>query len=222
MKKLTKYLMLRQIYEDNKNPEIAASKGKYMRNLFPFFGLPSPNRRALDREIIASDRKSGLIDWDFLDKCWDDEHREMQYFVSDYLGAMKKFLVYDDVTRIERFIRTKQWWDTIDFLDKIVGSIAFTDKRINDLMLRWSVDDNFWVRRVAIDHQIGQKSSIDTALLETIIVNNLGSKEFFINKAIGWSLRDFSKFNPDWVRTFISKYHGRLSKLSIREGGKYV
>lgn len=219
---MTKYQELKQIYQKNANKEAADSKEKYMRNLFPFFGIPSPQRRALDREFIAADKKEGTIDWEFLNECWNDEHREMQYFVSDYLRAMKKHLIYDDVPRIERFIKSKQWWDTIDFLDKVVGSIAFKDSRIDDLMLRWSKDENFWVRRVAIDHQIGRKSATDTALLETILVNNFGSSEFFINKAIGWSLRDYSKCNPDWVRSFIEKYRDRLNNLSIREGGKYV
>ncbi|MFZ2683984.1 MAG: DNA alkylation repair protein, partial [Trichococcus flocculiformis] len=77
-------------------------------------------------------------------------------------------------------------------------------------------------RRVAIDHQLGFKSKTDTVLLEEIIKNNLNQKEFFINKAIGWSLRDFSKTNPDWVRAFISAHKDDLSSLSIREGSKYV
>jgi len=84
------------------------------------------------------------------------------------------------------------------------------------------VDDNIWLRRVAIDHQLGFKEKTDTGLLAEIIKNNLNQKEFFINKAIGWSLRDFSKTNPDWVRTFIYAHKDDLSNLSIREGSKYV
>ena len=72
-------------------------------------------------------------------------------------------------------------------------------------MLRWSKDQDFWLRRIAIDHQLGRKEKTNTKLLEKIIVNNFGSKEFFINKAIGWALRDYSKTNPKWVENFINE-----------------
>jgi 3-methyladenine DNA glycosylase AlkD len=93
---------------------------------------------------------------------------------------------------------------------------------VDELMLKWSVDEDFWVRRVAIDHQLGRKEKTNTDLLEKILTNNFGSKEFFINKAIGWALRDYSKTNPDWVRYFIGKYKNKMDKLSIREGSKYI
>jgi 3-methyladenine DNA glycosylase AlkD len=89
-------------------------------------------------------------------------------------------------------------------------------------MLEWSKDNDFWVRRIAIDHQLLRKDKTNTKLLEQIIINNFGSKEFFINKAIGWSLRDYSKYNPKWVKDFINKYNDKLSKLSIKEASKYV
>lgn len=89
-------------------------------------------------------------------------------------------------------------------------------------MLKWSKDKNIWLRRVSIDHQLLRKEKNDTELLEKIIVNNFGSNEFFINKAIGWALRDYSKTNKEWVSNFIKKYNNNLSSLSIREGSKYL
>ena len=89
-------------------------------------------------------------------------------------------------------------------------------------MLQWSTDEDFWIRRIAIDHQLLRKEKTNTQLLEQIIINNLGSSEFFINKAIGWSLRDYSKTNPDWVRDFINRYKERMDKLSVREASKYI
>ena len=89
-------------------------------------------------------------------------------------------------------------------------------------MLEWSRDEDFWLRRLAIEHQLLQKEETDVQLLEQILINNLNQTEFFINKAIGWALRDYSKTNPDWVREFIEKYKDRLSKLSIKEGSKYL
>lgn len=162
------------------------------------------------------------MDWKFLDQCYEDDHREFQYVTLDYLTAMQRFLTYDDIPRIWKYIKEKQWWDTIDFFDRIIGEIGLGDSRVDALMLAWSVDEDFWVRRIAIDHQLLRKERTNTELLEQILVNNLGSDEFFINKAIGWSLRDYSKTDPEWVRTFISKYRDRMDKLSIREGSKYI
>ena len=135
---------------------------------------------------------------------------------------MNKFLTYEDIPKIQKYIKTKQWWDTIDFLDRVIGEIGLRDKRVDDLMLEWSKDDDFWVRRIAIDHQLCRKEKTNTELLEKIIVNNFGSDEFFINKAIGWALRDYSKTNPLWVKEFISKYQDKMNNLSIKEASKYI
>ena len=89
-------------------------------------------------------------------------------------------------------------------------------------MLAWSQDDDFWIRRVAIEHQLLRKDKMNIELLNTILENNLDSSEFFINKAIGWALRDYSKTNPDWVKDFISKHHAEMASLSIKEGSKYL
>ena len=90
------------------------------------------------------------------------------------------------------------------------------------IVLDWSTDEDIWLRRLAIEHQLLQKEQTDVLLLEQILINNLNQTEFFINKAIGWALRDYSKTNPDWVLEFIEKYKDKLSKLSIKEGSKYL
>jgi 3-methyladenine DNA glycosylase AlkD len=91
-------------------------------------------------------------------------------------------------------------------LDRIAGRIALKFLEVNKILLAWSTDDNIWLRRIAIDHQLFRKDKTDTALLEAIIKNNLGQTEFFINKAIGWALREYGKTNPEWVKNFIEKY----------------
>lgn len=195
---------------------------KYMRNLFPFYGIPTPKRKKLYRDILKEEKKTKTVDWEFLDRCYADEHREFRYLAADYLIALNDFLTYDDISKIRKYVKEKQWWDTIDFLDRVIGDIGLRDNRVDELMLEWSTDEDFWVRRIAIDHQLLRKEKTNTVLLEKIIVNNLGSDEFFTNKAIGWSLRDYSKTDPEWVRDFIDRYRDRMNKLSIREAGKYI
>ena len=220
--KMDKYLALKEQFEIRRDAENAVKMAAYMRDLFPFYGLPTPKRKAVYKDFLKAEKNKKQIDWELLDKCYADEYREFQYFVIDYLITMQDVLAFDDVPHIKNYIKTKQWWDTIDGLDRIVGNIAFTDARINDLMLAWSTDEDFWVRRVAIDHQLCRKEKTNAELLEKIIVNNLGSSEFFINKAIGWSLRDYSKTNPDWVSNFVENYRDKMDKLSLREASKYL
>jgi 3-methyladenine DNA glycosylase AlkD len=187
-----------------------------------FYGIQAVERQGVFKAFIKRDKKGGVIDWALLDLCFDDDYREMQYFVMDYLKAFKRYLTFDDIPRLYRYIKNKQWWDMIDGLDRVIGGIAFSDSRVDDLMLKWSKNPDFWIRRVAIDHQIGRKANTNEALLEAIIVNNFGSKEFFINKAIGWSLREYSRTNPHWVNNFIERHRTQMAPLSIREASKYL
>ena len=195
---------------------------KYMRDQFPFYGIPAPERRKVYREILKEEKEKKVIDWDLLDACYREDYREFQYFVYDYLLAMKRYLVYEDIPRIQTYIQKKSWWDTIDFLDQVIGEIGLKDDRVDALMEQWSVDDDFWLRRIAIDHQLGRKDQMKPELLAKIIKNNLDSDEFFIQKAIGWSLRDYSKTNPRWVRGFIEEHRGQMTPLSLREACRYL
>ena len=135
---------------------------------------------------------------------------------------MKQYVSYDDIPKIKEYIVNKSWWDTIDFLCKVIGDIELRDLRVKDLMLEWSKDDNIWIKRTAIEHQLNLKEKTDYELLEKIIINCFGTDEFFINKAIGWALREYSKTNPNWVKNFINKYKSKMNDLSIKEASKYI
>ena len=211
---------LKKNFEKRANEDNAIQMAKYLRNQFVFYGLKSPARRDAYHQILKDEKKQ--IDWDLLDQAWNDKHREMQYFVCDYLLAMEKYVSYDDLFKIEHYVRTKQWWDTIDSLMKLYGYVGLKDQRLDQLMLDWSKDPDKWVRRVAIEHQLLRKDKMNTTLLSQILENNLESDEFFINKAIGWALRDYSKTNPEWVSDFIDGNYNHLAKLSITEGSKYL
>ena len=135
---------------------------------------------------------------------------------------MQRFLVEDDISKLKELVLTKSWWDTVDILDKVIGSIIYNNKNLYPIILEWSKDDNIWLRRVAIDHQLLRKKNTDEQLLEKILINNLNHKEFFVNKAIGWALRDYSKTDPQWVRNFIEVHKENMASLSIREASKYL
>ena len=193
---------------------------KYMKNNFKFLGIKSVERRDLSKGFLRKEKD--IINWEEVFYLWELEEREFQYIALDYLKARKKFLKIDDLENLLKLAKKKPWWDTIDLLAPLVGEAIFDFKDKNKLMLDLSKDENMWLRRIAILHQLKFKEDTDEKLLEEIIKNNFGSKEFFINKAIGWILREYSKTNKIWVRKFLDEYKNVLSPLSIREGSKIL
>ena len=208
--------------EENRNELLAVSMERYMQDKFSFLGVRGATRTEIYKKHFPEARKSKVIDWEFIETCWNKEEREFQYAVVYYLKTMQKFLKREDISRLKYLIVTKSWWDTVDLLAKVVGSLVIRIEGYDQLMLEWSIDSNIWLRRVAILYQLSLKEKVDEKVLDEILKNNLGDNEFFINKAIGWALRDYSKFNPEWVTKFIEKNRENMANLSLRKASKYL
>lgn len=208
--------------EAAKDPHKAGPMEAYMRHQFSFLGVAAPERNALYKKYFPSAKKTKVIDWNFVDICWEKEPREYQYVAANYLKAMQSYLTENDLPKLERQVVTKSWWDTVDILDRVVGSLVYDKPELEERILQWSLSDNIWLRRVAIDHQLLRKEKTNVQLMEKILLNNLNQTEFFINKAIGWALRDYSKISPEWVARFIEKNRKRMAELSIKEASKYL
>lgn len=208
--------------EENRNELLAVSMERYMQDKFSFLGVRGATRTEIYKKHFPEARKSKVIDWEFIETCWNKEEREFQYAVVYYLKTMQKFLKREDISRLKYLIVTKSWWDTVDLLAKVVGSLVIRFEGLDQIMLEWSKDSDIWLRRVAMLHQLSFKEKVDEGLLEKILLANLGDNEFFINKAVGWALRDYSKFNPEWVTKFIEKNRENMANLSLREASKYL
>lgn len=217
-----KYSYIKSLFEQHADRSAASSMAAYMKNQFLFYGITAPIRKELYNEFIKAEKKRKVIDWAFLDECYADEHREFQYLVYDYLLSMKKYVTYGDLARIKGYITIKSWWDTVDLLCKVIGDVSLRDERVKTLMISWSQDENIWLKRTAIQHQMSLKDKTDAEVLEETIKNSLGSSGFFVNKAIGCALRDYAKSNPEWVTEFLSRYENKLSPLSRKEAGKHL
>lgn len=193
----------------------------YMKNQFPFLGLPRPVRDSLQKEVLKEKVREKGIDWDWIMNVYELPEREFQYLAIDYLRKCERRLLAGDLEKVEKLIRTKSWWDTVDALAMVVGAIVRNHADLKNRSIRfWIADEDFWIRRVSILFQLKYKGDTDTQFLESAILNNTGSNEFFINKAIGWALREYSKTNPAWVKKFLATH--TLSGLSIREASKYL
>ena len=213
--------MLLKELQNLANADDALAMKAYMRGRFEFLGVKTPARRKAAKAFFKK-HGGADIDWRFVRQAWEHPFREMQYAALDYLETRKNLLRPGDLPQLKKLAQTKSWWDTIDFLDRLAGGIIAGFPETRPVILQWSRDEDIWLRRLAIDHQLLRKDQTDQHLLEQILVNNLNQTEFFINKAIGWALRDYSKTNPEWVKNFIRQHHGKMAPLSIREASKYL
>lgn len=216
------YKEIIKLFSDNANLEQAKKMAAYMKDNFPYLGISKPLRADLEKELIKQVKKEHKIDWDFVFMLWDLPEREYQYLALDYLLALRNSLQKTDIDKIKRLITQKSWWDSVDILAaNIIGFMYGKDPElIQSHILSWSASDNIWLVRIAILFQLKYKANTDTELLALIINRNSCNSEFFIAKAIGWALREYSKTNKEWVKVFLETH--KLQPLSVREASKYL
>ncbi|MCM3116239.1 DNA alkylation repair protein [Neobacillus sp. MER 74] len=215
--------LLTQLFEKNRNEANAGPMKKYMKDHFPFLGIKKPDRSVLEKQFF---QETGLLkepfNQAFIRELWAKDEREYQYTGLVYMEKSLKKLEKSDLPFMEELIQTKSWWDTVDAIaPKPVGEIA---KRFPEVVAEtidsWATHDYLWLRRAALLFQLKYKENTNEELLYQYIRLNADSKEFFIQKAIGWALREYSKSNPASVKKFIEAT--KLAPLSVREGSKYL
>lgn len=119
---------------------------------------------------------------------------------------------------VRHLITTVPWWDTVDLLAAhVVGPLVAADPALAATMDAWIDDDDLWVARAALLHQLRFKADTDTERLFGYCLRRSGHPDFFIRKAIGWALREYAKTDPDAVRDFLVREQRRLAPLSVRE-----
>ena len=222
LKKVWDHKGIIEKFEANRNEEQAGPMTAYMKNHFPFLGIKSPLRKQLLKEQFAEyalPEPEQLFEevW----KLYDLPEREYQYAAFALLEKMKKHLSIEDLPALLKLIETKSWWDSVDSIaPKFVGDVVKIDRVYGEKVMReWSESDNMWTNRSAILHQLKFKQETNTDLLFEIIQQHSSSTEFFIQKAIGWVLREYAKTNPDSVLTFVEAHP--LKPLSKREALKH-
>lgn len=215
---------LKALFEQHADPSQAAGMKRYMRDQFEYLGIKSPQFKELMKEYIAA---NGLPPVDELDSIlrglWSLPEREFQYAANSLLGRLEKQLPAGLIRTMEYMIVTKSWWDTVDTIAG--GTLGVHFQRYPTIrekyLAKWRKSENFWLRRACILFQLNYKKETDFDLLCEIIRENLVSKEFFINKAIGWALRQYARTDPKAVKKFV-KATKELNPLSRREAMKHL
>lgn len=209
------------LFAEQKNIEKSPKMAAYMKNQFPFLGIQSPLRAELLKQYFSEYEvpKSSQA-WDEVFSLYELPEREYHYAAIALIGKMK--LSINDLTMILQVLETKSWWDSVDSISPtIVGNIVKQDREKGEgVMVDWSHSDNFWVVRAALLHQLKYKTDTNESLLYSMIERHADSEEFFIQKAIGWVLREYAKTNPESVKTFLDSME--LKPLSRREALKHI
>lgn len=214
------YTLVRAAFLAHGKPEVAQGQMAYMRHQFEFFGLKMPQWMALTKNFHAQMGLPKAEDLTLLVRtCFEDEHREMQYFGIETLQKSLKNQDAACIEFLEELICTRSWWDTVDWLNKLVGlHFRRYPELIKPSTERWMASGNIWLQRVCLIFQLPYKDQTDAALLFGYVERLAGSKEFFLQKGAGWALRQYAKTNPAAVIEFVKKT--RLAPLTRREALK--
>jgi 3-methyladenine DNA glycosylase AlkD len=210
-------------FEANSDSKIAAQQKAYLRDQFAFYGLKTPIRRTIQKPFLIKAYLPPKEDLTILVQIlWNSPQREYHYFAQELTEKYIKHFEVKDIVLLEFMISTNSWWDTVDFIATklIKGYFKKFPEQRDFYIKKWLVSGHIWLQRTCIIFQLLEKEKTDTILLKHVITSLLGSKEFFINKAIGWALRDYSRTNPKWVNEFTANTD--LYSLSRREALRLI
>ena len=205
-----------------KNAERAAGMRAYMRNQFEYLGVSMPDHRAAVAPLVKRFSPADAAELRMAaDGLWQLPEREYQYVATGLLGRHQAILTLDDLPWLLGLVQSKSWWDTVDSLVKTIGPVVrragAKGKRAMDAAIK---HDNFWVRRIAMLHQLGLRDEVDTERLFRYAELLAAEREFFIRKAIGWALRDYAWHDWQAVEKFLKSSRAGFSGLTMREARK--
>jgi 3-methyladenine DNA glycosylase AlkD len=209
---------IRDRFEPARDPARAAPMAAYMRGKFPFLGIPAPEQSRLLRSALAGTEKPSEGDLaELAGHLWQLPEREYQYAACSIAARHVGVCGPGFITTARTLITTKSWWDTVDSLAKnVAGGLVARHAELADTMDAWFKSEDIWLVRTAILHQLGFKAHTDRDRLFRYSLGRAHDREFFIRKAIGWALREYSKVDGEGVRAFVAA-HPELSPLSRRE-----
>jgi 3-methyladenine DNA glycosylase AlkD len=207
------------------DPAIAGPMAAYMKTSMPFYGIRKPERVPVHREMKKRFAPASRREYEAgVRALWRLPHREEKYAAVVFARQSDPFITVEALPLYERLIREGAWWDLVDEVaTRLVGRALFKQRaKVRPVMRRWIDDESLWIRRTALLSQVGHKNETDARQLFGHCLRRAGETEFFIRKAIGWALRDYSYAAPEAVRDFLLANRARLSGLSFREGARQL
>jgi 3-methyladenine DNA glycosylase AlkD len=215
---------LRSQFAAHADADNAQPMQAYMKTTQPFYGIKADARRKLVREALRTHPVTTRGAYDGVVRAlWHGTYREEMYAAVDIAKRVKAFYDTQSWPLFEHMVRTATWWDLTDaVVGDVISPLVKAHRELEAHLIAWSHDDSLWVRRASLLAHLKHKSQTNTALLTQTIDQLAHEKEFFIRKAIGWVLRDYSYANPAWVKAFVAARAETLSGLSQREALKVI
>jgi len=210
------------------DPARAPAMQAYMKSAMPYLGVSAVPLAAACKALFADLDYATSVDWqaDVLALWRGARFREERYAAIALSGVRqaRDWQRVDTLDMYEEMIVSGAWWDYVDNIagQRLLAILRAEPEAMKAEMRRWAVDDDMWKRRSAILCQLNAKGETDLQLLEDAMAPSLGSKEFFLRKAIGWALRQYARTDADWVRAYVAAHEGALSGLSRREAMKHI
>ena len=205
------------------DPVKAVPMARYIKDRFPFLGVPQPIFAAALKPLFRSSQftQDELLEVAAL--LWAQDEREYHYAAVGLLSRHTRLLTPAALPRLERFVVEQSWWDTVDALaSRVYGPLVRSHPQARAQMDLYSTHANFWLRRVALLHQLGYREHTDPIRLWHYCLESAQEPEFFLRKAVGWALREYAKTQPDAVLEFVEAHRDVLSSLSVREALKHL
>ncbi|MFY0644145.1 MAG: DNA alkylation repair protein [Bacteroidia bacterium] len=212
--------LLQQKLQELSNPERANQMSAYMRHQFEFFGVMAGPRKQVLKEVF---KEVGIPQDAFKTAraLFSLPQRELHICAQELLLKARQQWTKDSISEFEWFIIHNSWWDSVDFIaSNVVGPYLIKFPENTKKVQQWASTDNLWLQRTAILYQLKYRLNTDTEWLWKVISMHSHQDEFFIKKAIGWALREYSKYNPDWVSNFVASHE--LKPLSVKEGLRII
>jgi 3-methyladenine DNA glycosylase AlkD len=199
----------------------------YMKSTMPYHGLQMAHLRAICKQVFAEHLLSSCSEWRqaILELWRSAKFREERYAAIELLSMRRHRACWTPelMPMLDEMVTTGAWWDLVDGVAHVIGELLRKHPRMmRPLMRAWSTDEHLWKRRVSIICQISFKQETDLVLLYANIEPNLGDRDFFIRKAIGWALRAYAWTDPKEVARYVHAHESELSGLSRREALKNI
>lgn len=207
------------------DPEKAGSMAAYMKTDMPFYGVATPQRRAILGELASRYPAQMRSDYEAVVRgLWRGEHREEKYLAIGYARSFPRFVTLSSIPLYRTMITQGAWWDFVDGIAIYLAGHVLMNQRtsLTPKMDAWTTSDDMWLRRTSIIAQLAHKADTDPTLLDDACTRNLPDPEFFIRKAIGWALREYAKTDPEWVVRYVGAHEDEMSSLTRREATKHL
>ncbi|MCW8328695.1 DNA alkylation repair protein [Photobacterium sp. SDRW27] len=217
-------IFMQQRMAEAGNAEDAKAMQEYMKTEQPFFGVKAPERKAIFKQAREHTKVSTFIEYSRLVLwLWSGENREEQYLAMDAAEYYKAFRTREAFDIYEEMLLGANHWDTVDKISSnLIGPLVKDYRELEQKLIEWRGSNNMWLRRASLLAHLKHKTETNVPLLEETILMLAHEDEFFIQKAIGWVLREYSKAEPEYVSDFVAKHSDKLAPLSKREALKVI